>query len=176
MCQLIIDSWMPVRDPWGSETDRPRSSPACHQGGSPGAGPSKNRQSPGKNNWTANVKDQHIGISYFWIKNRKRSNGNSDLLNSAMSCILPSSEKFLLPDDITQFAALLKVNASDSAFRSECDVAAWRFIIVEIEGKVSVPYLNYANFYFPWRQRFNSVYKLYAGALAFSASTAVCEA
>jgi len=60
-----------------------------------------------------------------------------------MSCILPSSEKFLLPDDITQFAALLKVNASDSAFRSECDVAAWRFIIVEIEGKgiSSVPEL-----------------------------------
>jgi len=68
----------------------------------------------------------------LWEMHNRFSETNSNLL-SAMSCILPSSEKFLLPDDITQFADLL-VNTSDSGFRSECDVAQ-KFILGEIEGK-----------------------------------------
>jgi len=92
------------------------------------------------------------------------SETNSDLL-SAMSCILPSSEKFLLPHDITQFSDRMKVSTSDSAFRSECDVA-WRFIFVEIEGKgiSSVPEL--CELVIPMKTAFPSVYKLYAGAVA----------
>ena len=107
----------------------------------------------------------------LWEMRDRFSDTNSDLL-SAMSCILPSSEKFLLPDDITQFAELLKVNTSDTGFRSECEVAR-KFILGEIEGKSisSVPEL--CELLLPMTTAFPSVYKLYAGVLAFGASTAV---
>jgi len=101
----------------------------------------------------------------LWEMRDRFSETNSDLL-SAMSCILPSSEKFLLPDDITQFADLLKVDTSDSAFQSECDVAR-RFILGEIDREAirSVPEL--CELLLPMKTAFPSVYKLYAGALAF---------
>jgi len=53
---------------------------------------------------------------------------------------------------------------------------ARRFILGEIEGKgiSSVPEL--CELLLPMKTAFPSVYKLYAGALAFGASTAVCEA
>ena len=100
------------------------------------------------------------------------SETNSGLL-CAMSCILPTSEKFL-HNGITQFADLLKVNTSDSGFWSDVMWHGSSFL-ARLKGRVSVPFLNCANFYFPWRQRFLQ-YTLYAGALAFGANTAVCEA
>ena len=53
---------------------------------------------------------------------------------------------------------------------------AQKFIFGEIEGKSisSVPEL--CELLLPTKTAFPSVYKLYAGALAFGASTAVCEA
>jgi len=80
-----------------------------------------------------------------------------------------------MPDDVTPFADLLKVNTTDSGFRSECDVAR-KFILDEIDGKsiTSVPEL--CELLLPMKKAFPSVYKLYAGALTFGASTAVCEA
>ena len=53
---------------------------------------------------------------------------------------------------------------------------ARKFILGEIEGKniSSVPEL--CELLLPMKTAFPSVYKLYAGALAFGASTAVCEA
>jgi len=57
---------------------------APSQGSGPrGQGPSTNRQGPGKNNWTDHVPsglpDKNVGIfGHFWyLKNRKRPNGNS---------------------------------------------------------------------------------------------------
>jgi len=64
-----------------------------------------------------------------------------------MSCILPSSEKFL-HHDITQFADLLKVNTSDSGFWSDVMWHGSSFL-ARLKGRLSVPFLNCANFYFP---------------------------
>jgi len=72
-----------------------------------------------------------------------------------------------------QFADLLKVSTSDSAFRSECDVAR-RFILGEIDGKAisSVPEL--CELLLPMKTAFPSVCKFYAGALAFGAIVPRC--
>ena len=65
-----------------------------------------------------------------------------------------------MPDDVTPFADLLKVNTSDSGFRSECDMAR-KFILDEIERKsiTSVPEL--CELLLPMKKAFPSVYKLY---------------
>jgi len=83
----------------------------------------------------------------LWEMCGRFSETNSDLL-SAMSYILPSSEKFLLPDDNTEFADLLKVNTSDSGFRTDVMWHGSSFL-ARLKGRVSVPFLNCANFYFP---------------------------
>jgi len=92
----------------------------------------------------------------LWEMRDRFSETNSHLL-SAMSCILPSSEKFLIPDDITPFADLLKVNTSDSGFRSECDVAR-KFILDESEGKSICSVPEQCELVLPMKKAFPSVY------------------
>jgi len=53
---------------------------------------------------------------------------------------------------------------------------ARKFILGQIEGKSIILVAKLCELLLPMKRAFPSVYKLYAGAITFGASTAVCEA
>ena len=100
---------------------------------------------------------------------------HSSAVTAAISCLWPEpSVSFLDPKKIAPLAYLIGLYADLSLLQSECQVAR-TFIEREFDDKIHKTLNDLCLLLHPYRKGFSEVYQLYAAALAFGSSNAVCE-
>lgn len=96
-------------------------------------------------------------------------------MTAAISCLWPEPRvSFLDPKKIAPLASLIGLNTDSFQLQSECQVAS-TLIEREFDSKSHKTLHELCLFLHPYRKGFNEVYQLYAAALTFGSSNAVCE-
>lgn len=99
----------------------------------------------------------------------------SSVVTAAISCLWPEPRvSFLDPKKIAPLASLIGLNTDSFQLQSECQVAS-TLIEREFDSKSHKTLHDLCLFLHPYRKGFNEVYQLYAAALTFGSSNAVCE-